>query len=55
MLGQARLFEDSVRRMARADLGIQNESALGDRAVPDVVITLSVALEATACSEQEPH
>jgi len=48
-----RLLENCVRSVARSYLCVYHESAFGEWAVPDVMVTLTVPFEATASIYQE--
>jgi hypothetical protein len=52
MLWQSGLFEHSICGVARLDPAINNEMYLGDRTVPDFVITLSCTHETATRGKQ---
>jgi hypothetical protein len=46
------LLQDSICRVTRLDLAVNHEASLGDRAEPDLVIALTVALESATMGEE---
>jgi hypothetical protein len=52
-LGQSGLLEHGVGIVAGKNLGIDNETPLGQGAVPDLVIALALALEAASASLED--
>lgn len=53
-LGESRLSQDGIGRVAGEDLAINRKPALADGAIPDLVVAFALALEMTPAGPENP-